>query len=91
MVRDYTNKLNVSEEVKILTTAKNKCLSNHLCGDYLRLCGEDIFWNIEARKYNYNLLAYTSKGIIKHKYDFDFTFNENLCNLVDRISNKLED
>ena len=82
--------MNTTEKIIILKSARSKCLTNHLCGDYIRLCGEDIFWNIEARKYNYNLIAYTSKGIIKHKYDFDFTFNDNLCSLVDKISNKLE-
>lgn len=82
--------LKIVDKVNIMEAARRKCLANHLCGDYIRLCGEDILWDIEARKYNYNLLAYTSKGIIKHKYDFDLTFNENLCNLVDRISNKLE-
>lgn len=85
------NKFTSTEKINILKTARNKCLQHHLCGEHIRLCGEDIFWNIEARKYNYNLLAYTSKGIIKHKYNFDFTFNENLCNLVDNISSKLED
>lgn len=86
----YINQLRPTEKIKILEVARRDCLEHHLCGDYIRLCGEDMFWNIEARKYNYNLLAYTSKGIIKHRYDFDFTFNENLCSLVDNIMNKLE-
>lgn len=86
----YIDKLSSEEKANILKSARHDCLINHLCGDYIRLHGEDIYWDIEARKYNYNLIAFTSKGIIKHKYDFAMTFNENLCSLVDKISSKLE-
>ena len=82
--------MNTKEKQYILSNNYRHLLLNRLCGDYIRVCGEDVNWTYEARKYNYNLLAFTSKGVIKCKYDFSETFNQNLCNLVDKIYNKLE-
>lgn len=92
--------LTCKEKINILNQALIKVLKTHSCGNYLRLNGVDVPWGINNRPYCHKIWIDVYKRPFEYdkrieiKYNYDITFNENLCNLYEKaqdyIYNKYE-
>lgn len=85
-------KLTVNQKIEILQKNYDEILKNHLCGMYLGFelpngIVKEYHWEIIAKKYNYFLICYTDSKPIKLKYDFFFSFDENLQALFEKTYN----
>ena len=98
-------KLQPKEKIQVMTDGYNdlvvKNLDSRLCANYLNMSDidglkyPDIEWNIDARKYNYKIIAYTEYGLFKFNYDFNYNFSMNFAafyvKLVEYLFNNVQD
>ena len=88
MLVDLSN----DDKVKVMNEGWNECLKNHLCGNYISIDLEgleykDNEWMIDTEEFN--LIAFTEFGTYHYNYDFDFTFDENLNQFVEDVTEYL--
>lgn len=75
-------------KINTLITLRNRCMENHLCGNYIHIKGQDVEWGIDLEKLG--LCAFTDFGTYFFEYDFDCDFDTNLQAFYEELVDFLE-
>ena len=85
--------LTLEEKQQILTNGFDDCMKHHLCGNYISMSdvdgldSSDIEWFVNTD--SLQMVALTDFGTFHHRYDYDFSFDNNLNTFVEGLQDFL--
>lgn len=89
----FSELLDTDDKKAILEGGFNKCMENHLCGNYFNVSDieglecSDIEWNVDLD--NFKLYAFTDFGSYSVYFNFDYSFDENLNSFFEDLQDFL--
>ena len=84
-----TTNLTTGQKQQILTSGFNDCMKHHSCGNYISMSdvegleSSDIEWFVNADRLE--MVALTEFGTYHYRYNYDFSFDDNLNTFVEEL------